>query len=166
MTMSQPSAARYVFDSGPLFQLFMHYDSEVFPHLWEDFRRMMLDGRIMSVREVRQEIVGPGNLLQWAEENKVLFLAPDAAQTEFVRDMLADRHNQGLIDRKKIMGGGFVADPFVIALALAKGGCVVTAEKYKPNAPKIPTLCKKYGIPCVDLSGFMKQEGWKYVREK
>ena len=166
MVTSPSGKEVYVFDSGPLFLLFKHFDPEVFPDLWEEFRRMIVDGRILSVREVHREILGPGNLLQWAKAHDMLFLAPDGVQAEFLREMLQDRHAQQLINQKKMLKGGAVADPFVIALARARGGCVVTAEEYKPNAPKIPTLCKKFDIACTDLTGFMKREGWKFVLGK
>ena len=156
----------YVFDTGPLRQLFGHFDLKVFPDLWAEFHRMLVDGRILSVREVRREIFGPDNLLEWVDTHKAVFLAPDDAQTEFMQEMLANQHAQGLIEQKKFKIGGGAADPFIIALARVRGGCVVTTEKYRPNAPKIPTLCEQFDIPCVDLTGFMKREGWKFVREQ
>lgn len=155
----------YVFDTTPLLNLFGHYDPAVFPDLWADFNRLLADGRVLSVREVRREIkYGPDALLEWVKMNAVVFVAPDAAQTGFLQKMLENRLAQGLIQHKKMLKGGGAADPFIIALARVRDGCVVTEEKHRPNAPKIPTICEQFGIPCVDLTGFMKREGWRYVR--
>ena len=157
----------YVFDTGPLLHLFEHYDPAVFPDIWTEFNRMLARGRILSVREVLREIeYGPKSLLDWVEVNAVVFAPPNAEQTEFLREMLGNRHFQGMIDRKKFLKGGGAADPFVVALARVRGGCVVTTEKHRENAPKIPTVCEEFDIPCVNLSGFMKREGWKFVRDK
>ena len=165
MVSSRASEGVYVFDSGPLMQLFRHFDPDVFPHLWEDFDRLVASGRIVSVREVHREIRGPENLIEWAEQNKAVFHAPDSAQTEFVQNLFGSRHAQKLVRKKKILEGGGAADPFVIALAKVKGGCVVTAEADKPNAPCIPAFCKGFDIPFMNLSQFMKAEGWEFVRK-
>ena len=48
----------YVFDSGPLIDLFRHYYRERFPSLWQQFDEMVEDGRITSTREVSNELEG------------------------------------------------------------------------------------------------------------
>jgi hypothetical protein len=55
-----------------------------------------------------------------------------------------------------------VADPFVVAAAKFKNGTAVTQEKLKPNAAKILNVCNYFGIPYVDLEGFMVAQGWKF----
>jgi hypothetical protein len=50
----------------------------------------------------------------------------------------------------------------VIAKAKVVGGCVVTQEKKKPQAAKIPNVCEHFGIHCVNLEGFMEQENWTF----
>jgi hypothetical protein len=54
------------------------------------------------------------------------------------------------------------ADSFVVARAYAIGGTVVTAERLKPNAVKVPNICAHFKIPCLDLEGFMENEGWEF----
>lgn len=55
-----------------------------------------------------------------------------------------------------------VADPFVIAAANVKTGVVVTEERLKPNAAKIPNVCQHFKIPCTNLEGFMSQQSWSF----
>ncbi len=38
------------------------------------------------------------------------------------------------------------------------GGCVVTQEKMKDNAAKIPNVCEHFAIPYIDLESFMERE--------
>ena len=55
------------------------------------------------------------------------------------------------------------ADPFVIAkAATVEEGTVVSMEKGKPNAVKVPNICEQFGIPCIDLEKFMEQENWRF----
>jgi hypothetical protein len=46
----------YVFDSSPLIILFRHYYPDRFPTLWENFESLKADNKIISVREVFNEI--------------------------------------------------------------------------------------------------------------
>lgn len=79
-----------------------------------------------------------------------------------MRQILAIRHFQTLIGGKELLKGTPVADPFVIAAARIKKGSVVTQEKRKPNAAKVPNICDHFQIPCVDLGEFMEQQGWSF----
>lgn len=71
-------------------------------------------------------------------------------------------HFQNLVTERNRLTGRPIADPFVIALAEAINGCVVTQEKEKPNAAKIPNVCDHFDIECTNLQGFMEREGWKF----
>ena len=57
-----------------------------------------------------------------------------------------------------------VADPFVIACAKIRQGTVVTEERLKPHAAKIPNVCQHPGVsvPCIDLEDFMQKQGWSF----
>jgi len=67
-----------------------------------------------------------------------------------------------LIGQKAILKGTPVADPFVLALAKAREGTVVTQERYKPKAAKLPNVCEHFQVPCHNLETFMKVEGWTF----
>jgi len=154
----------YVFDSGPLIVLFRHYYPDRFPSLWKSFDALVLEQRIISVREVRKELEGHGDRLSdWVKDHVEFFLAPTADELNFVAEIFKVTHFQTLVRKKERLYGKPVADPFVIAKAQAlEEGCVVTQEIKKPNAAKIPNVCEHFGIPCLNLEAFMEDEKWRF----
>ena len=73
-------------------------------------------------------------------------------------------HFQSLIGEKQRLTGTPVADPFVIACAKVRKGTVVTEEKLKSNAAKIPNVCQhpSVKVDCIDLEAFMQKQGWSF----
>jgi len=154
----------YVFDNSPLSALFRNYYHSRFPSLWQRFDRLVEDGRLVSTREVFREIEdGPiETLLEWAKQNRQLFATPTAEEGAFVSRIYAVPRFQQNIEQKKLLRGGKVADPFVIARAARENRAVVTVEVIKPNAVKIPNICAHFGVRCLSLSEFMGAEGWTF----
>lgn len=66
------------------------------------------------------------------------------------------------IEKQKLYKGGRNADAFIVARAYATGGTVVTMERFKPNAVKVPNICEHFKIPYLDVEGFMEKEGWVF----
>jgi len=158
----------YVFDSDTLINLFRYYYTDRFPSLWENFDALVLKHRIISVREVKNELAGHGDRLStWVRDHGEIFLTPTIDELTFVAEIFKVRHFRMLIRKKERLQGKPVADPFVIAKARAleealERGCVVTQEAKKPNAARIPNVCKHFGIPCLDLEAFMENEKWRF----
>lgn len=154
----------YVFDSSPLIDLFRHYYPDRFPSLWENFDALVLERRIISVREVRKELEGHGDRLSdWVKAHREFFLTPTADELNFVAEIFKVTHFQALVRKKEQLQGGPVADPFVIAKAnVLENGCVVTEEVKKPNAARIPNVCEHFGISCLNLEAFMENEKWRF----
>lgn len=155
----------YVFDTGPLIDLFEHYYVARFPTLWDSFDRLVANGELVSVREVLKEVEShyrEDRLKEWAKANGHLFRQPTPTELAFVNDIFAIAHFRQMVEKKKILSGGFVADPFVVARAWARSGTVVTTEHHKEHAAKIPNVCKHFGVDCTDLEGFMEREGWSF----
>ena len=154
----------YVFDSSPLIDLFKHYYLARFPSLWESFDALVTEQRIISVREVRNELERQNDRLSnWVKDHRELFLTPTYDELNFVTEIFKATHFQALVRQKTITLGKPVADPFVIAEAWAmEDGCVVTQEVKKPNASKIPNVCEHFGIPCLNLEAFMENEQWRF----
>lgn len=71
-------------------------------------------------------------------------------------------HFQANIEKQKLFKGGRNADAFIVARAHAIGGTVVTMERLKPNAVKLPNICQHFKTPYLDLEGFMESEGWEF----
>lgn len=157
----------YVFDSGPLIDLFRHYYRGVFSSLWESFDTMIAAGKITSTREVLNEIGDrDDDLSQWCKNNQATFPTPDTRELEVVRDIFQIPHFQAMIRRRERMAGKPVADPFVIArakrLSDAIETIVVTTEHHTPNAAKVPNVCEHFGVGWDNLEGFMEREGWQF----
>ena len=154
----------YVLDTGVISNLHKNYYRKRFVSLWKAFDQLVADGKITSTREVFHELGdgSPGADPEWAKANAKLFATPDAKEGAFVAKIYAVAHFQANIERQKLYKGGRNADAFVVARAYAIGGTVVTAERLKPNAVKVPNICAHFKIPCLDLEGFMEREGWEF----
>ena len=153
----------YIFDTGAFIKL-NSYFPDIFPAFWQQFDQAVSAGQIVSTREVLRELEreDPDHILKWAKANAGIFSVPNANETRFVAQILAEPHFQQLIGTKQRLNGNPVADPFVIAAAAICKGAVVTTEKEKPNSAKIPNVCQHFGVPCHDLEGFMRAVHWSF----
>ena len=154
----------YVFDTNS-FRVLGNYYPEQFPTFWEKFNRAVAIGKIASVREVRRELefqVHHTHLFDWVEGQKGIFLPPNAAEMRFVSEIFSVPHFLTLVNQKSLLEGRPCADPFIVAKAKIIDGCVVTEEKWKQNAAKIPNVCKPFGIDCTNLQGFMERVRWTF----
>ena len=101
----------YVLDNSSLIVLFNHFYPDRFPTLWEKFDKLMLDNKILLVREIYNEISRyhskENRLVQWAKDNRELFLQPSDEEMEFIRQIFSVNHFQSLVERKKILTGPF-----------------------------------------------------------
>lgn len=153
----------YVLDTSVISALHRNYYRPHFVSLWKAFDGMVAGAKFTSTREALRELEGKGgDALDWANANQALFTIPDAKEGAFVAGIFGVAHFQANIERQKILRGGHNADPFLIGRAAVIGGTVVTMEQFKPNGVKIPNICKHFGVPCLDLRGFMAKEGWVF----
>lgn len=154
----------YVLDTNVISNLHKNYYRSRFVTLWERFDALVAEGKVTSTREAFHELKDgtPGADLDWANAHAELFATPDAKEAAFVGRIYSVPHFQSNIEKQKLIRGGRNADAFIIARAYAVGGTVVTTERLKPNAVKIPNICEHFKIPYVDLEGFMEKEGWVF----
>lgn len=153
----------YVLDTSVISALHRNFYRDRFPTLWKRFDGMTAAGGFTSTREVFRELEDwGGRSLEWAKTNRDLFTIPDAREGSIVAKIFAIPHFQANIERQKLLKGGKNADPFLVARAEIIGGTVVTMEREKPGAAKIPNICKQRGVKCMDLEEFMKVEGWTF----
>ena len=154
----------YVFDGDSLINLFRHYYPERFPTLWHRFDTLVSEDKVVSVREVFNEIGSREDALAtWAKgQKRMLFSESTVEELEFVARIFRVRHFQAMIRKKERLKGKPVADPFVIARAKVLGACVVTQEKTAENAAKIPNVCGHFDVACTNLEGFMEREAWRF----
>ena len=154
----------YVFDTSSFRELF-HFYPQRFPTLWQDFQALLENGDIISVKEVLREMSVGGSEhpdTKWANHHKHIFKEPSVDEARFLTEIFKVTHFQQSLDKKKILKGGPFADPFVIASAKINCATVVTQEKFKENGTKIPNICDRFGVPCVNLEKFMELEKWKF----
>jgi hypothetical protein len=153
----------YILDTNSFRELERYY-KDVFRTFWELFQAVVDSGEVASVREVRRELEAcpETNVIAWAKTNSGIFKAPTAEEAAFVGQIFAVTHFEQLISAKARMTGQPVADPFLIAAAKCSGGTVVTQERLKPNAAKIPNVCLHFGIQCMTFEGFLKAKGWSF----
>lgn len=153
----------YVFDTNS-FRVLGNYYPAQFQTFWRQFNQAVIDGKIISVREVHKELesqIQPP-LSDWVKNHKGIFMPPSAAETRFVTNIFSIRHFRTLVSAQSLLAGNPCADPFVIAKAEFIHGCVVTEEALKPNAAKIPNVCEHFQVDCTNLQGFMEREGWTF----
>lgn len=114
----------------------------------------------MSPREVLYELErGDDTLAAFLAERAGLFVPLDETQVMAVAEVVRDC--PGLVDPEAEI---VRADPFVVALARARRGTVVTRERPRrsSSAPfKIPDACAHYGLACLDWFGFLREVGWQ-----
>ncbi|SMN02407.1 hypothetical protein SPONN_999 [uncultured Candidatus Thioglobus sp.] len=152
----------YVFDSNTLIKIFHHYYRDQFPSFWNKFDAYVNDGKIVSVRSVKAELkTGEDSLADFVQSHNI-FDIPTDKETEFIGTIFQQKHFQGLISKKARLQGKEVADPYLIARAKILNACVVTEEKFKPNAAKIPNVCKHFNVSCINLEKFMQKERWSF----
>jgi hypothetical protein len=154
----------FVLDTSS-FRVLQNYFPERFPSVWACIDALVDQGEIVSVREVYHELESwscPQWMRDWLARNKRLFVIPEAAETDYVSAIFRVPHFRNMVGQKETLKGKPVADPFVVACAMAREGCVVTEEKYKPNAAQIPNVCKHFGVECTDVEGMMARQGWRF----
>lgn len=133
---------------------------EVFPTLWANIEQMIAAGSIRAVDVVRDELGRRDDATRtWAAAQDGLFMTLDEDVQTATSETLAVH--------PKLMGRGGgrnAADPFVIGLARAHGGIVVTEETPTGNLerPRIPDVCGAIGVRCINLIGFIRNQGWTF----
>jgi hypothetical protein len=151
---------KYIFDSGPFIDL-KNYPGDVFTSLWENFTQMINDGEILSSSEVFRELEDyDDEIAGWAKQNKNIFIKPTLEEQSEVQRIL-EKHPD-LVKEEAILLGKPYADPFVIAQAKIHDCVLVNNEKFKPNAHKIPNVCKSFKVEEIMLFEFFRREKWKF----
>lgn len=154
----------YVFDTSSIRSL-QHFYPGIFRSVWTGMDELVKEGQIISVRESWNELERQNisdDLKAWVKKNKRIFLTPSIEELQMVRDILSNSLFRSLIGEKQRLRGDPVADPFVIALAKVREATVVTEERFKKGAAKIPNVCAHYKIRSMNLETFMLEQGWSF----
>ena len=132
----------------------------ILPTLWDRISDEIAAGSVRAIDAVSDEVrARDDEVAAWIRGQTHLFepLSIDVQQS--VR--LVMREHPKLVN---IGSGRSGADPFVIALAHARGATVVSEEtaSNRPDRPRIPDVCKALGVPCITLIGFIGEQGWTF----
>ena len=153
----------YIFDTSS-FIVLSHYYNDQFPSLWQNINKEVKIGKIISVKEVFNEIESYGpetNLKKWIRENKKIFQPMTEKESQIMSSIFQKYPNfQDIINKKSRTQGRPVADPFIVAKAIHIKGTVVSEETFQKDGIKIPNLCQIKKITCFKLEKFMKKQGW------
>jgi len=155
----------YVFDTNSLSNILNHYYPDRFPSFWENFAVILQENRVFSVREARFELERRfDNIVinRLVKHNPDFFEDPSVKELSFITQIYSIQHFQQNLDRKKLLQGGYFADPFIVAKAKIKEAIVVTEEECLPNGARIPNICEYFGIECLKLEGFLTKEDWRF----
>lgn len=150
----------YVIDTNALIDLWRRrYPRDVFPTLWQKLEELAASGELVAPQEVLNELQKQHDELHvWAKRQR-FFMDLDSEQIQHVKDIL--KEFPSLIDEKKTVPD---ADPFVIALAMAKGWKVVSSENPAGTSARkrIPDVCIHYRVKCLTLLDFFRDRKWNF----
>jgi PIN domain nuclease of toxin-antitoxin system len=136
-----------------------YYPPDVFPGIWESMDHAAKSGVLVTSDEVLNELSKKDDgAHEWVKSRSVMVVAFDSEIELHVREIMT-RYPR-LVDSKK---GRSVGDPFVIALARAKGLTVITGENptRKIDVPRIPDVCEDLDIRWIGVLGFFREQGWR-----
>lgn len=155
----------YVIDTNSLSNVLNHYYRDRFPSFWEKFDEMIKNKQVVSVREAKFELrarFDEISINQLKEYNAEFFEDPTVEELTFITEIYSIPHFQQNLDKKKLLQGGYFADPFIIAKAKTKKAFVVTEEERPKNGVRIPNICEHFAIECLKLEGFLTKENWRF----
>lgn len=136
------------------------FPPEIFRTLWTNIEVAIASGVIRSTDDVREELGKRDDATKaWASAQSDLFVQLEQ-DVQMATSTVLRRH-------PKLLGvgkGRNGADPFVIGLAHARALVVVTEEHRtgRIDKPKIPDVCEAMGVRCVNLVGFIRDQGWTF----
>jgi hypothetical protein len=150
----------YCIDTSSLIQARRRlYPPAVFKSLWEKIDGLIDSGHLMAPDDVMHELGKKDDEVHgWAKQRPQLFRAPDEALQKELKVVLAD--SPALLGVRVAHSG---ADPWVIALARIHGATVVTQEgRGKLMTPKIPDVCERLKVRCIQFIDIGVELGWKF----
>lgn len=130
-----------------------------FGAIWDAIEDMIKLGSIRAVDEVKVEVARQDDeVAKWAKKQRNLFVPLEHDIQNATKEVLA------VCPRLMAQHGANrnSADPFVIGLALARAGIVVTQETAanSSNKPRIPDVCVQMKVGWMSLPDFVDAQGW------
>lgn len=135
-----------------------------FAAVWTNIQTMITHGQVRAIEEVRHEVTRhDDDTGQWVKAQQGLF-EPLTPEVQKATSKVLAKHPKLI----SLGSSRSSADPFVIALAVANSGTVVTQEtpSNKLHKPRIPDVCMDMGVPWMTLPQFVADQGWSFTQEE
>lgn len=132
----------------------------MFEPIWDAIGQMIASGQVLAVDEVKRELKRKDDeVSRWARTKQGLFVSLKHDIQQATKEVL--RACPRLMAQHGANRNS--ADPFVVGLALARGGTVVTQETpgRSDRRPRIPDACIEVGVSCITLPEFVSAQGWQ-----
>lgn len=145
----------YVIDACALIDAAKEYNmsKKTFSPIWEAFDELISNGRLITSVEIQDELKDD-DLIAWAKKHKEFFVPLTKEIQEQVYEVL--KRYPTLIKMKSTSNSN--GDPFLVATAIVKNGCIITNERLgdeKSGDYHIPNVCKGFDIPYMNLHAFL-----------
>ncbi|OGV70395.1 MAG: hypothetical protein A2283_18970 [Lentisphaerae bacterium RIFOXYA12_FULL_48_11] len=154
---------KYCLDSGVFIEGWnRYYSMDLCPEYWDILNTLALKGQVFSPVEVKREIDKTDDgLKEWVKHRSHFFKEITTPVQERLRKIMAS-HGR-LVDSIKQRS---VADPWVIAFAMAEGAIVVTKESPSGTSTKrikIPDVCEALKVPWMNDFQFAREVGIRFA---
>ncbi|MCE2489986.1 MAG: DUF4411 family protein [Anaerolineae bacterium] len=151
---------KYSIDTSSLIDWHKYYPKDVFERLWGMFTEACDNSVLVAHEYVLEELSRRDNdLLRWVKDRNN-FILPLDEEVQRTATRIFGKYNLSEASQScKI-----VAEPFVISLAVRHDLIVVTEETPGTREnPKIPFICKGENVDCLNIVGFIREMGWKFI---
>ena len=144
----------YCLDTGVLIEPWnKYYSPEICPNYWDILDKLAKEERVFCTIEVKKELekIDDG-LYGWVKERPHLFREITDEVNQNMLKIMASHPE--LVKENK---GRSMADPWVIAHAMAENAIVVTTEMPGSRKIKIPDVCAAYNVPWIQETDFARE---------
>lgn len=143
-----------------------YYSMDICPDYWEILDSLAHKGIIFCTMEVKREIEKTSDdLSEWFKYRPHFFRELNDRVFINIRKIYENPVHERLVDNTKSRS---LADPWVIAHAMAEQATVVTKEFLEARTTKrikIPNICQNLGVPCIDEFEFIRTVGISFRAE-
>lgn len=159
MTLFTPPY-KYLIDSSAILA---QKSSDAFPRLvhksmWEMIEKSIKEKMIITCSEIEEEVKNDDILGNWLSSQQCVVVPIDEEVQLNVRKIVTEHPRMISFSGGK---GSSSGDAFLIATAMKYGLTIITEEN-KDKQNKVPSVCKSYGIPTVNITGLCIAEGWRF----
>lgn len=143
------------------------YPFDVFPSFWEFLERAITEERLVLLNLVKDEILkGKDELTDWIKRLNPPVMTIDDQKIVDSYGMVSEYvYSQSSRYSQSVINSWFrnlnVADPWLIAAAIAYSGQIITNETdRKPDAKNrllIPNIASYFDVPCIKITQAMRE---------